>query len=79
MSLSRKAELRIQRYLELPDDSSLEIIAKEIYHSKYGTATTHMNKLILRILRGVGNPCPCILIGIGKDRLINDLNGVRDI
>ena len=70
MSLSRKAESRIKELIKLPKGESIEKVAKEIYSSKYGTATTHMEKLLLRIDRGVGNPCPCVLIGIGKERLI---------
>jgi len=31
---------------------------------KYGEATTHWRKLDERVRRGVGNPCPLILIGI---------------
>lgn len=31
---------------------------------KYGEATTHWRKLIARIARGVGNPCPLLLIGL---------------
>jgi hypothetical protein len=31
---------------------------------KYGEATTHWNKLMERMRRGVGSPCPLILIGI---------------
>jgi hypothetical protein len=31
---------------------------------KFGEATTHWRKLQDRVLRGVGNPCPLILIGI---------------
>jgi hypothetical protein len=31
---------------------------------KYGEATTHWNKLMTRISRGVGNPCPLLLIGL---------------
>jgi hypothetical protein len=31
---------------------------------KYGEATTHWNKLMERVRRGVGNPCPLVLIGI---------------
>lgn len=33
-------------------------------HDKYGAATTHWNKLQDRIHRGVGNPCPLVLIGL---------------
>jgi hypothetical protein len=31
---------------------------------KYGAATTHWRKLEDRIRRGVGNPCPLLLIGL---------------
>lgn len=31
---------------------------------KYGAATTHWSKLEDRVRRGVGNPCPLLLIGI---------------
>jgi hypothetical protein len=31
---------------------------------KFGEATTHWKKLELRLHRGVGNPCPLILIGL---------------
>lgn len=31
---------------------------------KFGSATTHWDKLRVRLLRGVGNPCPLVLIGI---------------
>lgn len=31
---------------------------------KFGAATTHWNKLSDRVHRGVGNPCPLILIGL---------------
>jgi hypothetical protein len=32
--------------------------------NKYGQATTHWSKLMHRVDRGVGNPCPLILIGL---------------
>ena len=31
---------------------------------KYGAATTHWDKLKDRVDRGVGNPCPLLLIGL---------------
>lgn len=34
---------------------------------KYGEATTHWKKLEDRVRRGVGNPCPLVLIGIPKN------------
>jgi hypothetical protein len=33
---------------------------------KFGEATTHWRKLEDRVKRGVGNPCPLLLIGIPK-------------
>lgn len=34
------------------------------FSDKYGMATTHWSKLMDRIARGVGNPCPLLLIGL---------------
>lgn len=34
---------------------------------KFGEATTHWRKLEDRVRRGVGNPCPLLLIGIPRD------------
>jgi len=47
---------------------------------KFGSATTHWSKLQDRIERGVGNPCPLLLIGI-PDRVVrkkkyNDKSGL---
>ena len=36
---------------------------------KFGTATTHWAKLMERVRRGVGNPCPLLLIGL-PDNLV---------
>jgi hypothetical protein len=33
-------------------------------NDKFGTATTHWRKLEDRVQRGVGNPCPLVLIGL---------------
>ena len=32
--------------------------------NKYGQATTHWDKLMTRVQRGVGNPCPLLLVGL---------------
>ena len=32
--------------------------------NKFGAATTHWAKLADRVARGVGNPCPLVLIGL---------------
>jgi hypothetical protein len=33
-------------------------------NDKFGAATTHWRKLEVRVTRGVGNPCPLVLIGL---------------
>lgn len=38
--------------------------SKQFVNDKFGQATTHWNKLKDRIDRGVGNPCPLLLIGL---------------
>ncbi len=38
--------------------------SRNFVQSKYGAATTHWNKLEDRVHRGVGNPCPLLLIGL---------------
>ena len=38
--------------------------ALRFVRDKFGSATTHWDKLMERIERGVGNPCPLLLIGI---------------
>jgi hypothetical protein len=39
---------------------------------KYGAATTHWRKLMDRVQRGVGNPCPLLLIGIPDNVVVFD-------
>jgi hypothetical protein len=38
--------------------------AQSFVQDKYGAATTHWRKLEDRVRRGVGNPCPLLLIGL---------------
>lgn len=40
---------------------------------KYGEATTHWKKLLDRISRGVGNPCPLLLIGLSASIVTFDV------
>lgn len=37
---------------------------------KFGEATTHWRKLDARVKRGVGNPCPLLLVGIPRDVVV---------
>ena len=41
--------------------------ANAFVSDKFGEATTHWRKLVDRVHRGVGNPCPLVLIGIPKN------------
>lgn len=41
-----------------------EAFANQFVSDKYGQATTHWAKLEDRVRRGVGNPCPLVLIGL---------------
>lgn len=41
--------------------------------NKYGQATTHWSKLKDRLDRGVGNPCPLLLIGMPKSIITFDM------
>ena len=50
-------------------DAQSRIVADLKFSSKYGEATTHWKKLMARIDRGLGNPCPLLLIGIEAARL----------
>jgi hypothetical protein len=38
--------------------------ADQFVSDKFGMATTHWSKLQDRVQRGVGNPCPLVLIGL---------------
>jgi Restriction endonuclease BglII len=41
-----------------------EAWASNFVDDKFGSSTTHWDKLIDRIKRGVGNPCPLMLVGL---------------
>ena len=67
--LSQKAKIRISKMVKLDKNESIKAIARDLCASKYGTSTTHMDKLLTRMDRGVGDPCPLVLIGVGKGRI----------
>lgn len=48
-----------------------EAFAHKFTSDKFGQATTHWAKLEERVLRGVGNPCPLLLIGL-PSRILTD-------
>lgn len=46
------------------NDSFTQAWSAMFFSDKFGMATTHWSKLQDRIARGVGNPCPLVLIGL---------------
>lgn len=72
----RSIEKRVQR--KKNPLSFAEAFIDKFVSDKFGEATTHWKKLEARVQRGVGNPCPLLLIGLpdsivtfheGKDAL----------
>ncbi|TVR12101.1 MAG: restriction endonuclease [Salinarimonadaceae bacterium] len=52
------------RRMRQGDTSFAEAWSSSFVADKYGAATTHWRKLEDRVRRGVGNPCPLVLIGL---------------
>lgn len=46
--------------------------ARNFVTNKFGQATTHWAKLMHRVERGVGNPCPLLLIGLPASIVVFD-------
>jgi hypothetical protein len=46
-----------------------EAFARKFVTDKFGQATTHWTKLDERVRRGVGNPCPLLLVGLPEGLL----------
>ena len=60
----QKAEIRKRVEREKNPIAFADAWTDNFVSNKYGEATTHWNKLMARISRGVGNPCPLLLIGL---------------
>jgi hypothetical protein len=54
----------VERRMKSSGKTFPEAWAEVFVSDKFGTATTHWTKLTDRVNRGVGNPCPLLLIGI---------------
>lgn len=52
-------ERRMRGQLTFP-----EAWSRSFVQDKYGKATTHWRKMEARVRRGVGNPCPLLLVGL---------------
>ena len=58
---------RQRSHLEVQIDRGREFVeafATQFVADKFGAATTHWSKLQDRVDRGVGNPCPLLLVGL---------------
>lgn len=51
-----------------------EAFARKFVQDKFGQATTHWSKLEDRVNRGVGNPCPLLLIGLPESILVDEVD-----
>jgi len=56
---TKDVERRMRSGIGFPEAWSTSFV-----QDKYGAATTHWRKLEDRVRRGVGNPCPLVLIGL---------------
>ena len=59
-----KTTLKDAVIIEEVEKPKFETEAVSFVSDKFGEATTHWRKLEDRVNRGVGNPCPLLLIGI---------------
>jgi hypothetical protein len=63
MSRTARQNREVERRIKA-GQSYEEAWASQFVSDKYGQATTHWSKLEDRIHRGVGNPCPLVLVGL---------------
>ena len=61
---TRRQQAGVDRRMASSGASFPEAWAANFVADKYGQATTHWGKLEDRVHRGVGNPCPLVLIGL---------------
>lgn len=66
----RPTDRQRKRVAGVPEEQFLMEWAKAFVGDKFGTATTHWSKLQERLDRGVGNPCPLLLIGIPANAVV---------
>jgi hypothetical protein len=72
INISKKKTAEFEKIFNSPiliKEEKVKKIAKDLWTSKFGTATSHMDKLLPRIEQRGANRCPLVIIGIGSDRL----------
>lgn len=84
---TRRQRTEVMRRVEREKDPLPFSVAwtDQFVSDKFGLATTHWRKLMDRVHRGVGNPCPLVLIGLpdsivtfAPDAVIEDEAGESD-
>jgi hypothetical protein len=73
MSRTARQNKEVERRMRA-GQSYEEAWASQFVSDKYGQATTHWSKLEDRVHRGVGNPCPLVLIGLPSSIVTFDEN-----
>jgi hypothetical protein len=69
--LNKSATMRA-KMTSMPDSNKRqETIGLAAFNYKYGASTTHWSKLMEKLSRNQGDPCPLVLIGIGGERLVD--------
>ena len=68
---------RVQRHKDPVDFA--EAWTDNFVANKFGQATTHWAKLLHRVERGVGNPCPLLLIGLPASMITFDAARVEQL
>lgn len=66
---TRRQRREIERRMQ--SLSFAEAWMQQFCADKFGEATTHWNKLEGRIMRGAGNPCPLIMIGLPASLVVS--------
>jgi hypothetical protein len=64
MQRTRRQIRQVEQLVERSGFAFPDAWAKVFTSDKFGTATTHWDKLDRRLVRGVGSPCPILAIGI---------------
>jgi len=67
--IEKKARSSQTKSPTAPELAFREAWSSHFVSDKFGAATTHWEKLQARVSRGVGNPCPLLLIGIPQSVL----------
>lgn len=67
---TRRQRDKVQRLIDRQMPFA-EAFSRQFVSDKFGAATTHWQKLKDRIDRGVGNPCPLLLIGLPASVIVD--------